>query len=122
MITHSSLLLMHRVCFFFNDTATTEIYTLSLHDALPISIPTLVKPLRSVDLVTGEPGVAHRERTDSCVVPAAGVIGEAMLALVLADAILEKFGGDHLQQVQKHLGATGQYLRTFSTGKLTNKN
>jgi len=80
-------------------------------------IPTLVKPLRSVDLETGEPGVAHQERTDSCVVPAAGVIGEAMLALVLADAMLEKFGGDHLEQVQKHLGATGQYLLTFNTGK-----
>ena len=59
-------------------------------------LPTLTRPLRSVDLVTKEPAQALRERTDSCTVPAAGVVGEAMVALVLAGAYREKFGGDHI--------------------------
>ena len=62
-------------------------------------IPTLTKPLRSVDISTHEPAEALRERTDSCVVPAAGVVGEAMVALVLADAYRTKFGGDHIDDV-----------------------
>ncbi len=59
-------------------------------------IPTLTQPLRSVDTETKEPAEALRERTDSCVVPAAGVIGEAMVAFILAEAFSEKFGGDHI--------------------------
>src|ERR671928_184400 len=59
-------------------------------------LPTLTKPLRSVDLETKEPAQALRERTDSCTVPAAAVVGEAMVALVLADACREKFGSDHV--------------------------
>jgi len=70
-------------------------------------IPTLAKPLRSVDIKTREPGMAHKERTDACAVPAASVIGEAMMALVLTDAILEKFGGDSLAQVKSHIAASG---------------
>ena len=62
-------------------------------------IPTLGKPLPSVDLKTGETVEAHYERSDICVVPAAGVISEAMLAIVLANAMLEKFGGDHITEV-----------------------
>lgn len=62
-------------------------------------IPTLTKPLRSIDIETGEPAQALRERTDSCVVPAAGVVGEAMLCYVLADAYRRKFGGDHIDDV-----------------------
>jgi chorismate synthase len=62
-------------------------------------LPTLTKPLRSVDLETKEPAQALRERTDSCTVPAAGVVGEAMLALVLARACREKFGGDGIEDV-----------------------
>ncbi len=61
-------------------------------------IATLAKPLPSIDLRTGEVAAAHYERSDVCVVPAAGVIGEAMLAIVLADACLEKFGGDSLKE------------------------
>jgi chorismate synthase len=61
--------------------------------------PTLTKPLRSVDIDTLEPSQALRERTDSCVVPAAGVVGEAMVAHVLADAYRRKFGGDHIEDV-----------------------
>jgi chorismate synthase len=69
-------------------------------------IPTLMKPLRSVDLRTLEPHVASVERSDVCVVPAAGVVGEAMVAWVLADALLEKTGGDSLAEVLGHLDAT----------------
>jgi chorismate synthase len=69
-------------------------------------IPTLVMPLRSVDLRTKEPQSASVERSDTCVVPAAGVVGEAMVAWVLADAVLEKFGGDSLVELQDHPEAT----------------
>jgi chorismate synthase len=62
-------------------------------------LPTLTKPLRSVDTETKEPAQALRERTDSCTVPAAGVVGEAMLALELARACREKFGGDGMDDV-----------------------
>ena len=68
-------------------------------------LPTLTKPLRSVDTETKEPAQALRERTDSCTVPAAGVVGEAMVALVLASAYREKFGGDHLDDVRAALRA-----------------
>jgi len=61
-------------------------------------IATLASPLPSVDLRSGEKVKAHYERSDICVVPAAGVIAEAMLAIVLADACLEKFGGDNLKE------------------------
>ncbi len=69
-------------------------------------IPTLMMPLRSVDLTTKEPQKASFERSDTCVVPAAGVVAEAMLALVLADALLEKTGGDSLEELLAHLEAT----------------
>jgi chorismate synthase len=62
-------------------------------------LPTLTKPLRSVDTETKEPAAALKERTDSCTVPAGGVVGEAMVAIVLASAYREKFGGDHIDDV-----------------------
>jgi chorismate synthase len=68
-------------------------------------LPTLTKPLRSVDIATHEPAEALRERTDSCTVPAAGVVGEAMVAFVLADAYRQKFGGDHIDDVRAALSA-----------------
>jgi chorismate synthase len=68
-------------------------------------LPTLTKPLRSVDISTHEPAAALRERTDSCTVPAAGVVGEAMVAFVLADAYRRKFGGDHIDDVRLALAA-----------------
>ncbi len=68
-------------------------------------LPTLTKPLRSVDISTREPAQALRERTDSCVVPAAGVVGEAMLAIVLAGAYRDKFGGDHIDDVRAAVAA-----------------
>ncbi len=66
-------------------------------------LPTLTKPLRSVDIATHAPAEALRERTDSCTVPAAGVVGEAMVAFVLADAYRRKFGGDHIDDVRAAL-------------------
>jgi chorismate synthase len=61
-------------------------------------IATLTSPLPSIDLRSGEKVKAHYERSDICVVPSAGVIAEAMLAIILADACLEKFGGDNLKE------------------------
>ncbi|MFL2511247.1 MAG: chorismate synthase [Candidatus Neomarinimicrobiota bacterium] len=72
-------------------------------------ISTLIKPLRSIDLTNMEPKLAHKERTDSCAVPAASIIGESMLAIVLADALLEKFGGDSMKQLRKHIKSSGKY-------------
>ena len=68
-------------------------------------LPTLTQPLRSVDIATKEPTQALRERTDSCTVPAAGVVGEAMVAFVLADAYRRKFGGDHIDDVLQAVSA-----------------
>jgi chorismate synthase len=68
-------------------------------------LPTLTKPLRSVDLETKAPAPALRERTDSCTVPAAGVVGEAMVALVLGSAYRDKFGGDHIDDALAALDA-----------------
>jgi chorismate synthase len=68
-------------------------------------LPTLTKPLRSVDIATHEPAEALRERTDSTTVPAAGVVGEAMVAFVLADAYRNKFGGDHVDDVRAAVAA-----------------
>jgi chorismate synthase len=68
-------------------------------------LPTLTKPLRSVDIATKEPAQALRERTDSATIPAAGVVGEAMVALVLADVYRRKFGGDHIDDVRSAVAA-----------------
>lgn len=65
-------------------------------------IATLMQPLRTVDLRTGQPANAQSERSDVTAVPAAGVIGEAVVALVLADAMLEKFGGDSLGEMRRN--------------------
>jgi len=77
-------------------------------------IPTLLLALRSVDHATKEPQKATVERRDTSVVPAAGVVGEAMLALVLADALLEKAGGDSLAEVLAHLEATREGQRRLA--------
>lgn len=68
-------------------------------------LSTLKRPLRTVDVATKEPTTAFRERTDVCSVPAAGVVGEAVVALVLADAVLEKFGGDSLADIRGAMAA-----------------
>jgi len=76
--------------------------------AKPIS--TLIKPLPSVDLASKAESPAHVERSDVCVVPAAGVVGEAMAALVLADAFRQKFGGDSVAEISRNLEA---YVATY---------
>ena len=76
-------------------------------------ISTLRRPLASVDFATREPVKAAYERSDVCVVPAAGVAAEAMVALTLARAALEKFGGDSLIEVKRNYGGYCQQLRKF---------
>lgn len=76
-------------------------------------IPTLKKPLRSVDIVTKEPFEAAYERSDTCAVPAAAVVAEAMVALVLADAMLDKFGGDSMDETRRNALTYGEYLKRF---------
>ena len=65
----------------------------------------LPRPLATVDIDTGASEVAITQRTDACAVPAGGVVGEAMVAWVLADAALEKFGGDSLVETRRSLDA-----------------
>ena len=80
-------------------------------------ISTIAKTLRTVDLSTGEPARAFKERADSCAVPAAAVIGESMVAVVLAEAFLEKFGADNLTDIR---AAHDSYMqRITSTGRRT---
>jgi len=66
-------------------------------------ISTVPRRMPTADLLTGEETESFYERSDVCVVPAGGVVGEAMVAIVLADAILEKFGGDHVEEVRRNL-------------------
>ena len=75
-------------------------------------ISTLMNPLRSVDLNTLEEAPAAIERSDTCAVPAAAVVAEAMVALVLADALLERFGGDSIIDLQSRVTATGSRIRS----------
>ena len=76
-------------------------------------ISTLRRPLESVDLTTREPALAAYERSDVAVVPAAGVIGEAMVALVLAQAMMEKFGGDSLPETKRNFGAYMEQVSNY---------
>lgn len=80
-------------------------------------IATLRRPLPSVDLRDGSPGDAAVERSDVCAVPAAAVVGEAMVALVLADAFLEKFGGDALSEVRRNFESYVAYLTDRGFGE-----
>lgn len=74
-------------------------------------ISTLMKPLQSVDLATMESSPATVERSDVCAVPAAACVGEAMVSLVLADAFLEKFGGDSIAEIQRHYVVARERVR-----------
>jgi chorismate synthase len=76
-------------------------------------ISTLRRPLESVDLETREPSAAAYERSDVCVVPAAGVIGEAMVSFVLAQAMIEKFGGDSLREARRNFEGYLEQVREF---------
>ena len=73
-------------------------------------IATVPRALRTVDVTTGEEAVAHHQRSDVCAVPAAGIVAEAMVALVLADAVLEKFGGDSVTETRRNVES---YLDTL---------
>jgi chorismate synthase len=70
-----------------------------------------MKPLRSVDLTTMTESPAAIERSDVCAVPAAAVVGEAMVALVLADALLERFGGDSIPALERAMASADETLR-----------
>jgi chorismate synthase len=74
-------------------------------------ISTVPKALRTVDVATGDRAEAISQRSDACAVPAAGVVAEAMVALVLADALIEKFGGDSVAETQRNLES---YLANLS--------
>lgn len=74
-------------------------------------IATVPRALRTIDVTTGEGTVAHHQRSDVCAVPAAGIVAEAMVALVVADAILEKFGGDSVGEVRRNVDAYLDSLR-----------
>jgi len=76
-------------------------------------IPTQRKPLRSIDITTKKPVKAAYERSDICAVPAAGVIGEAMVALTVADAFLEKFGGDSITETKRNYNSYVEYVKKF---------
>jgi chorismate synthase len=76
-------------------------------------LSSLRRPLDSVDVRTGEPAEAIRERSDVCAVPAAGIVGETMIALVLADAWIEKFGGDSVEDTRRAVDA---YLDRIAAG------
>lgn len=82
-------------------------------------IATVPHALRTVDVATGDAAPAHHQRSDVCAVPAAGVVAEAMVALVLADAMLEKFGGDSVGETRRnldaYLAAIPEALRTART-------
>lgn len=76
-------------------------------------IPTLRRPLKSVDIVTKEEIEAAYERSDVCAVPAASVIGEAIVATVIAEAMIEKFGGDSLEELKRNYDLYKEYLRSL---------
>ena len=76
-------------------------------------IPTLYNPLRSVDIVTKEPFAATVERSDVCAVPAAAVVAETVVAMEIANAFMEKFGGDSMEEIWRNYEGTNDYLRMF---------
>jgi len=79
-------------------------------------IATVPHSLPTVDVATGEAAAAHHQRSDVCAVPAAGVVAEAMVALTLANAVLEKFGGDSVAETRRNLES---YLAAIPDALLT---
>lgn len=79
-------------------------------------ISTVPRALKTVDVATGESATAHHQRSDVCAVPAAGVVAQAMVALVLADSLLEKFGGDSVSELERNLRGYLDSLQRFSSG------
>ena len=76
-------------------------------------IPTLYKPLRSIDIKTKKPFQATVERSDICAVPAASVVGEAVVAFEIANVFIEKFGGDSISEIKRNYRGYLEYLRRF---------
>jgi len=76
-------------------------------------IPTLRKPLQSVDIITKKRFTAVYERSDICAVPSASIIAEACVALIIADAMLEKFGGDSMEEVKRNFEGYLKQLEEF---------
>jgi len=76
-------------------------------------ISTLYSPKKSVDIETKQPFEATVERSDICTVPAAGVVGEAVVAFEMANALVEKFGGDSLQEMKRNYDAYQAYVKAF---------
>lgn len=106
--------------FFFRKTNNAGGIEGGMSNGMPIvikavmkPIPTLKKPLRSVDIITKEPFDAAYERSDTCAVPAASVIAEAVIALVIADAFLEKFSGDSIDETSRNYNSYMKYLKEF---------
>jgi chorismate synthase len=76
-------------------------------------IPTLYKPLQSIDIDTKEPFHASIERSDSCAVPAASVVAEAVVAWELATALVERFGTDRIDLIKENIRQHNEYVRKF---------
>ena len=76
-------------------------------------IPTLYKPLKSVDIDSKEPFEATVERSDVCAVPAAAVVAEAVVAIEIANALLEKFGEDSISEIARNFNGYIDYLKEF---------
>jgi len=76
-------------------------------------IPTLTNPLKSVDLISKEPFMAFKERSDVCAVPSAGVVAEAMVAVELANAMLEKFGSDSISEIKQAFKSYMEYIAKY---------
>lgn len=84
-------------------------------------ISTVPRALRTIDVSTGEASTAHHQRSDVCAVPAAGVVAEAMVALTIANAVLEKFGGDAISETKRNLDSylanLGEHMKSTNTGR-----
>jgi chorismate synthase len=82
-------------------------------------ISTVPRALKTIDVSTGEASTAHHQRSDVCAVPAAGIVAEAMVALTIANAVLEKFGGDALNETKRNLDSylanLGEHMRSTNT-------
>ena len=74
-------------------------------------LSTVPRALDTVDVATGEPAKANNQRSDVCAVPAAGIVAEAMVALVLAEAVLEKFGGDSVEETKRNYESYIDHLK-----------
>lgn len=79
-------------------------------------IATVPRALRTVDVATGAAESAHHQRSDVCAVPAAGVVAEAMVALVLAECVIEKFGGDSVAETRRNAAAYLEDIRERGLG------